>query len=199
MLTIVLKFNANPLFGVFMIVECLGCHVFFNKKAAEVKRTKNNYCSKKCKGDYLSAQSKISFFTKTKNNGDCIEWAGAINSSGYGVCRYEKKPTLAHRAAYMISGGKLADFECVCHKCDNPKCVNPEHLFAASHSVNMEDMRSKMRKWSKLSFDDVSEIRASSCTSKELALKYGVSDRAIRYARDLKNWMPLRIPPPPSE
>lgn len=95
----------------------------------------------------------------------------------------------------MISCGEIADGMCVCHKCDNPKCINPEHLFLGSHQENMEDMRVKLRKWSKLTFDDVEEIRESSESSIVLAKKYSVSDRAIRYARDTTHWMPLPEPP----
>ncbi len=178
-----------------MIVKCRNCNLEFDKKPAEIKGTKHNYCKKKCKGEFLSKQTTEKFYQKSKPNGECWEWTGCLNKFGYGTARYKGKVELAHRVSYIISCGEIADGMCVCHKCDNPKCINPEHLFLGSHQENMEDMRVKLRKWSKLTFDDVEEIRESSESSIVLAKKYSVSDRAIRYARDTTHWMPLPEPP----
>ena len=178
-----------------MIVNCRNCLIEFDKKIAEIKRTRNHYCSKKCKGDFLSKTNEEMFFRKTRENGGCLEWIGATNNNGYGVTRHNKSVMLAHRASYLISKGDIPSGMCVCHKCDNPICVNPEHLFLGSHEDNMEDMRAKGRKWSKLTFNDVCEIRSSNEKSDVLADKYNVSARAIRYARKSTNWMPLPEPP----
>jgi hypothetical protein len=119
-----------------------------------------------------------------------MEWAMFTNANGYGVTRYNGKACLAHRVSYEISKGDIGG-ACVCHSCDNPSCVNPEHLFLGTHKDNMDDMRSKGRKWSKLSFEDVAEIRRSNESSESLSVKYGVSARTIRYAKDATHWMPL--------
>lgn len=178
-----------------MIVECRNCGVEFEKKTAEVKRTKNHYCSKKCKGQYLSNENIKSFYGKCKRNGDCMEWSGALNNDGYGIVRYKGKTMLSHRVSYIIKNGEIREGASVCHKCDNPKCINPDHLFLGSHKENMEDMRRKGRKWSKLTFEDVAKIRSSDKSSSALAKEYSVSDRTIRYARDATHWMPLPEPP----
>ena len=178
-----------------MIVNCRNCLCEFDKKPAEIKRTKNHYCSKKCKGDFLSNENKLRFFSKAVKNGDCLEWSGSLNKHGYGVARHNKSVMLAHRVSYLMSNGEIPDGMCICHKCDNPKCINPDHLFAGNHSTNMEDMRIKSRKWSRLTFDDVAEIRNNSESSSLLATKYNVSARTIRYARDVTHWQPLPEPP----
>ena len=178
-----------------MLVSCRNCGKSFDKKKAEIKRTKNNYCSKSCKGDFLVKQNDSQFYKKAVFNGDCLEWTKSKNKDGYGIVRYNKKIMLAHRVSYMKSKGDIGESEMVCHKCDNPSCINPDHLFLGSHADNMEDMRVKGRKWAKLTFDDVAAIRESKSTSTELAIIYNVSPRTIRYARDTTRWMPLPEPP----
>lgn len=177
-----------------MIVSCRNCAVEFDKKAAEIKRTGNHYCSKSCKGDFLSTEKVKRFYDACTANGECVEWGGAINKHGYGVVRYKKSIWLAHRASYDISFGDIGEL-LVCHACDNPACVNPNHLFLGTHQDNMDDMTSKGRRWSKLTFDNVNDIRSSSKSSRELSIFYGVSERTINHAKKAIHWQPLPTSP----
>ncbi len=83
----------------------------------------------------------------TANDEKCWEWQMSLNKGGYGkfLFRYQKR--LAHRIAYSISFG--FDFAnnklCVLHKCDNRKCVNPNHLFLGTYNDNIQDMMRKGR------------------------------------------------------
>lgn len=179
-----------------MLVTCDSCGAAFKKKAAEIKRTNHSFCNRQCRADYFSkAQKEKSLSNYTVVSGGCWKWSGATNKHGYGFLMCEGVMYLAHRFFFTVHVGEIPIGMCVCHKCDNPACVNPDHLFLGTHVENMEDMRVKRRKWSKLTFEDVAEIRSSDRSSQELAEIYGVSDRTIRYAKSAKNWMPLPNPP----
>jgi predicted RNA-binding Zn-ribbon protein involved in translation (DUF1610 family) len=85
----------------------------------------------------------------------CIEWTAHLTSSGYGKIGYYNYGKmfnfrLAHRLAYFLYYGDFDRELFVCHKCDNPKCINPEHLFLGSHKDNMRDGVNKRLKHKRL-------------------------------------------------
>ena len=78
---------------------------------------------------------------------DCWEWQNATNNIGYGMFRWTSgKMRTAHRASYEIYKGPIPEGMIVCHTCDNPKCVNPEHLWVGTRKDNYDDMVSKGRR-----------------------------------------------------
>lgn len=91
---------------------------------------------------------------------DCWEFTGARNNMGYGVIRVDgRKNLLAHRVAYDLVVDDIPDGMIVLHKCDNPACINPEHLKLGSMKDNSIDMTSKGRGTSLLDEDKVRQIR----------------------------------------
>jgi hypothetical protein len=77
---------------------------------------------------------------------DCWEWTAAKNNIGYGMFRFSKElMRTAHRVSYEINKGPIPHGMVVCHTCDNPKCVNPDHLWVGTHKDNSRDMTSKGR------------------------------------------------------
>lgn len=115
----------------------------------------------------------------------CWEWTGALNRSGYGQFAIAYKPHGAHRAAWIFANGDIPKGLHVLHKCDNPCCVRPDHLFLGSHSDNVQDAMNKGRITSgedhhavKLSDKEVRDIRksyAQGCSTQvTLAKEYGI-------------------------
>jgi hypothetical protein len=75
----------------------------------------------------------------------CWEWKRGRRKSGYGKLWYNGKTTLAHRVAWLKTYGPIPEGLCVLHKCDNPPCVNPSHLFLGTNKDNSRDKENKGR------------------------------------------------------
>lgn len=77
----------------------------------------------------------------------CWEWTASVAGKGYGQFRIPgtRRNAYAHRLSYELNIGPIPDGMMVCHRCDNPKCVNPEHLFLGDATVNLTDMAEKGR------------------------------------------------------
>ena len=76
---------------------------------------------------------------------DCWDWQAFINKFGYGQFRIGKQVIGAHRVSYLLEYGEFDKTLDVCHSCDNPRCVNPKHLWLGTASDNVWDMAKKGR------------------------------------------------------
>ena len=131
---------------------------------------------------------KVRFNSKYKinNTTGCWNWIASKDYRGYG--KFDRG--WAHRASYELFIGKIPEGLCVLHKCDNPSCVNPNHLFLGTRGDNQKDMANKKRSQigekhhnCKLSYKDITDIKVMSSfgvSSYSIAQYYPVSARQIR-------------------
>lgn len=125
------------------------------------------------------------------NPGACWPWPGGKSSRGYGTVSWGNRNVGAHRVAYELAHGLIPAGMFVCHRCDNPPCCNPAHLFLGAPKDNTQDMVSKQRYSTKgglvsrkLSDEQVREIRAKyrprSYSFHRLAAEYGIAAMGVR-------------------
>lgn len=92
------------------------------------------------------AQRDEQFWRKVKRSSRCWEWMGPRTQLGYGLSRIDGKCVTAARRAWHLVNGPIADGLQVCHHCDNPPCVRPDHLFLGTAKDNMADRLRKGRR-----------------------------------------------------
>jgi hypothetical protein len=136
---------------VFRLCQCCGKPFYKNKNMNHTYFSKQRTCSSSCgalklpKNEYF--KSKLDFIHSNiiKTESGCFEYQGYILNTGYGSIKIYRKATLVHRFIWEYHYGKIKNNLFVCHHCDNPKCINPDHLFLGTNSDNMIDMWNKGR------------------------------------------------------
>jgi hypothetical protein len=148
---------------------------------------------------------RLSRYTVDEETG-CWNWTSKKDQRGYGVLLVEGKYRNTHRLSHELHRGAIPVGMFVCHRCDNPSCMNPDHLFLGTHADNMRDKVSKGRQSRvpggsmhgekngscKLSEAEVIEIlNAKGVTQTALAEKYGVSSGQISKIQRGVKWSAL--------
>ena len=126
------------------------------------------------------------FWDKINKTDECWEWTAQLSPTGYGRIQIDYKAVAAHRYSAELHGMDITD-KIVCHKCDNPCCVRPDHLFVGTQKDNMQDMIKKGRKARvecypanrKLTDDDVRFIRASELDNAALGRMYNLRTQSV--------------------
>lgn len=99
-----------------------------------------------------SEKARERFWTRLDKSSDCWLWTGATDKDGYGDTHYVGIGKKAHRVAYALSIGPIPSGGCVLHRCDTPRCCNPEHLYLGTPADNARDREERQRgRWSKQS------------------------------------------------
>ena len=128
----------------------------------------------------------------------CWNFMGHLNENGYGTISIGRRSDghgLTHREIYKIFNGDIPKGMFVCHKCDNPQCCNPNHLFLGTPKDNMDDMWTKGRKVVpigeqsyryKLTTKQVEEIRKDNRTLLEIGKDYGIVKSHVSMIKNFK-------------
>jgi len=189
---------------------CVTCGVSFAPRLDALKEGNGRYCSLQCvrtrpatergpwprvKGRSLSHR----LWKKTDRTETCWVWRGGLTQAGYGTISLERKRLLVHRVSYELARGPISDGLHVLHHCDNPPCLNPDHLFLGTQQDNVADRVSKGRTaagerqhLAKLTEDQVREIRRlwqqGGVSMAEMGRRFGVTVTPIWQILSGKTW-----------
>jgi hypothetical protein len=174
---------------------CYECGQEFLRDRYRIVAGENKYCSRGCY-DLARANWRPENFWRnvSRDISGCWLWLSNRKSvGGYGILRVRGTQTMAHRYAYELTHGPIPEGLFVCHKCDVPACVNPDHLFLGTALDNTIDMIGKGRSRfighsPRLSDDQVREVRRrylrgagpKPSNIPDLAIEYGMSADYIR-------------------
>ena len=152
---------------------------------------------------YKIAVSAIHNYIKDERSG-CLEYQGCLDKDGYGVKTIGGKQWRLPRLVWIIAYGSIPDGKIICHHCDNPSCVNVQHLFVGTHKENNLDMFKKGRAnrlslekhpHSKLKNQQVKAIRnlyKSGFTMTRISKMFGISIQNTSEIVHRKTWKALQ-------
>lgn len=119
----------------------------------------------------------------------CHEWQSTLHRDGYGKFWLFNKQYAAHRASYLLQVGEIKDDLCVLHKCDNRKCVNPDHLYLGTHKQNVKDKIERCPWWGNMKYpfemvEKAKKMYLSGMTQQKIADELGIHQTQVsRYIR----------------
>lgn len=178
--------------------KCQHCRKTFSILPSAAKRGEGRYCSTLCYHWGREQPIADRFWKKVRKTEQCWLWIGARQGSNkwkYGVLNLGRRGhgiMRAHRLSWQIHHGPVPDGMWVLHRCDTPLCIRPDHLFLGTPSDNSLDMLRKGRCLTKLTPEQVKQIRHQYADGgvmyKELAQMYGVSKGLISFIINRQIW-----------
>lgn len=145
---------------------------------------------------------RIAYYASAPNENGCTLWTGKTGHWGYGKIFWDSKTQLAHRLAWEVANGPIPSGKFICHRCDVPACVNPDHLFLGTAADNSADMIAKGRHATKpargeahrsavLTAEQVLAIRDDPRSTTVLAAIYGIASQNISRIKRRLAWRHL--------
>src|SRR6202035_1883893 len=185
---------------------CQYCGKPFVTFRSNVLRGNGRFCSTTCGVVHREIPLEHRFWNEVQKSDHCWTWTGPLTSKGYGKIAVKLhgvwSPILVHRLSYELEYGPIPHNLMVCHHCDNPCCVRPDHLFLGTNDDNIQDKLDKGRQTkgttvpsSKVTEEQVTEIRkryiAGGITKTALAHEYGLGKPAMGDILNRVTWKHL--------
>lgn len=179
--------------------RCTKCAVEF------IPKTHGRRCCDKCT---RTRSFEERFWSKVQKTDECWIWTAAASPLGYGrVGTPGRKISQAHRVAWILTNGDIPDGLCVLHRCDNPRCVRPDHLFLGTVADNNADKLAKGRQitgWCpgetngnhELTEHQAREVLRRSLTGEnqtKIAVEFGISQANVSAIKLRQTWKHLAV------
>ena len=139
--------------------------------------------------------ARLSLYSIPEPNSGCWLWTANYDKGGYGRIKYKGRDIGAHRASWIIYRGSIPPGAFVCHKCDVPECINPDHLYLGNHRENMQDKCTRNRQargegngQSKLTSEQVLQIKSDPRIHRIIAASYGIHRVTVSKIKRGKKW-----------
>lgn len=151
----------------------------------------------------MNKSHAVPFLDRIDKSGSCWMWTGYRDKNGYGHLTVDNINRTAHRYSWELVNGSIPDGLFVCHKCDNPSCVNPDHLFLGTQADNVKDCHDKGRSSggsmpgetnpsSKITEDQAKSIFVERNRNRKslgsIARQYGITEQMVWLIAKGKKW-----------
>lgn len=177
---------------------CLACKKIFLTKPSKTRR---KYCSPPCYRVGRKAHPELRFWQNVDMMGECWTWQGERRQRGYGAfytMRNGVKFVAAHRYAFELCYGPIPNGLLILHRCDNPPCVRPDHLYAGTQADNMRDRKHRtgfpvgsahyMAKLTEETVRKIRKLHASGVSQNGLAKRFNSDQTNISMIVNRKTW-----------